>query len=402
MNEGALAGVRVLDLTQFLSGPRCTQLMAEAGAEVIKIEPPDGEAMRKLTVLSGAERILSNLNRNKKGLVLNLQSEKGRELLKELVKVSDVLVENFTPGLMDKMELGYEALHVVNPRLVYAVISGFGRSGPLSERTAFDIISQATGGIMNANGMDDRPPAVFFGDLVSGAYCTIGILEAILCRERTGMGQLVDISMQDVMYYQHFSAHSRRALAPVEEEVAGILGKPIDRLMTDHDQPLCFWNAYHARDGYVAIVALSDSQWNRLMEAVGRPDLVGDERFDNFVLRVHNSRDGVEVVDAWTREHTVAEVVKAMDAARVPCGAVLDAAALGRDEQLEAREMLCEVDHPRLGKIGVPGTPVKLSETPGRIKSACPELGEHTDEILSSILGLSVSEIEALRSEGAV
>ncbi|MFC1888293.1 CaiB/BaiF CoA transferase family protein [Thermodesulfobacteriota bacterium] len=402
MIQGALTGVRVLDLTQFLSGPRCTQLMAEAGAEVIKIEPPDGEAMRKLTVLSGAERILSNLNRNKKGLVLNLQSEKGRELLKGLVKASDVLVENFTPGLMDKMGLGYEALSAVNPRLVYAVISGFGRTGPLSERTAFDIISQATGGIMNANGMDDRPPAIFFGDLVSGAYCTIGILEAIICRERTGRGQLVDISMQDVMYYQHFSAHSKRALAPVEEEVASILGKPIDRLMTDRDQPLCFWNAYPARDGYVAIVALSDSQWNRLMEAVGRPDLVGDERFGNFVLRVHNTREGVEVVDAWTREHTVAEVVKAMEEARVPCGAVLDADALGQDEQLKARGMLCEVDQPRLGKIGVPGTPVKLSDTPGGVESACPELGEHTEEILSSILGLSAGEIETLRSEGTI
>ena len=400
--EKALSGIRVLDLTQFLSGPRCTQLLAEQGAEVIKIEGPAGETMRILMVLSGAERVLSTINRNKKGVVINLQGEEGRSVFKALVARSDVVVENFSPGYMEKLGLDYPRLQSINPGIIYASISGFGQTGPRSGRTAFDLIAQATGGIMHANHMEDRPPGVFFGDLVSGAYCALGILTALLHRERGGPGQLIDISMQDVMYFHNFQAHSRRSLAPVEEEVAGILGKPIDQLMTDRENPLPFWNAYQARDGYVALVALTDTQWNRLMEAIGRADLVGDERFSNFIQRIHNAQAGLEILTAWAAERTVAEIIEAMDKARIPCGPVQDTEALNSDDQLAARGMLAEAEHPRLGVIGVPGTAIKLTGSPGEAPVPCPDLGEHTDEVLRSVLDYSDQEIAQLRKAGAI
>jgi len=400
--EKALSGIRVLDLTQFLSGPRCTQLLAEQGAEVIKIEGPGGETMRILMVLSGAERVVSTINRDKKGIVINLQSEEGRSVFKALVAQSDVVVENFSPGYMEKLGLDYPRLQSINPGIIYASISGFGQTGPRSGRTAFDLIAQATGGIMSANHMEDRPPGVFFGDLVSGAYCALGILMALLHRERGGTGQRIDISMQDVMYFHNFQAHSRRALKPVEEAVAGILGKPIDQLMTDRDNPLPFWNAYQARDGYVALVALTDTQWNRLMEAIGRADLVGDERFSSFIDRIQNSGGGLEVLSAWASKHTVAEIIETMEKARIPCGPVQDSEALNADEQLASRGMLAEVSHPRLGVIGVPGVAIRLTGTPGETSDPCPDLGEHTDEVLRSVLDYSDQEIADLRSTGAI
>ena len=241
----ALEGVRVLDLSQFLSGPRAAQLLAEMGAEVIKVESPVGETMRMLAMLiPGAERVFAIINRNKKGLVINFRTEKGIELFKELVKKSDVLVENFAPGTMAKMGLSYDKLKDLNPRLIYAVITGFGLTGPWAGRTAFDIIAQATGGIMHANRQDDRPPSVFFGDMVSGAYCAVGILGALFWREKSGIGQLIDISMQDVMYAHNYQALSDRALEPVEASLTATLGRNIISLMTDYESPLAFWNSY--------------------------------------------------------------------------------------------------------------------------------------------------------------
>ena len=397
-----LEGIRVLDLSQFLSGPRCTQLLAQAGAEVIKIEPPSGETMRLLTMVTGTERMMSLINANKKCMVLDLKQEEARRVFRRLVKISDVVVENFAPGAMERMDLGYASLEKENPRLIYASISGFGKTGPFSERLAFDIIAQATGGIMTAYDRPDRPPSIFFADLVSGAYSSNGILLALLHRERTGRGQMVDVSMQDVMYFHHFPAQCSRALQDVQEEIQGIMGKPLDKLFSDPENPVPFWYSYKALDGYVVIVALTDSQWNRMLETIGRADLVGDERFTNIVTRVRNAREGLEVITPWMAEHTVEEIVESMHRAKVPCGPVLDKAEVNAHPQLDARGMLLERTHPRLGTIPIPGAPIRLTEGTAKVTDPCPDLGTHTEEILEQLLRMSGEEIARLRKQGAI
>jgi CoA:oxalate CoA-transferase len=398
----ALEGIRVLDLSQFLSGPRCTQILAMAGAEVIKIEPPTGEAMRMLTMATGTERMMGLVNPNKKCMVLDLRPEAGREVFKRLVAVSDVVVENFAPGTMERMSLDYNVLSKVNNRLVYAAISGYGRTGPYSDRLAFDIIAQATSGIMAAQERPERPPAIFFADLVSGAYCAAGILMALIARERTGRGQLVDISMQDVMYFHHFPAQCHRALESVQDEIRGIIGKPLDKLFSDPANPVPFWNSYRAKDGYVVIVALTDQQWRRFMEAIGRPELGTDERFSTIVARIANAREGVEIVSSWMSGRSVAEIVEIMYRAKVPCGPVLDKEDVNTHPQLEARGMLASADHPRLGRVAAVGSPVKLSETPLTVEAACPDLGADTESVLQSLLGMAQAEIESLKRQGVI
>jgi crotonobetainyl-CoA:carnitine CoA-transferase CaiB-like acyl-CoA transferase len=313
-----------------------------------------------------------------------------------------VVVENFAPGAMARIGLSYDCLQQINQRLIYAVISGFGKTGPLADRLAFDIIAQATGGIMAAYERPDRPPPIFFADLVSGAYCANGILLALLQRERTGAGQMVDVSMQDVMYFHHFPAQCHRALEEVQAEIQDIMGKPLDKMFSDPENPVPFWYSYKARDGYAVIVALTDGQWDRLLETVGRPDLVGDPRFSNIVARVKNAREGLAVISPWMAERTVAEIVETMHGGKVPCGPVLDKAEVNVHPQLQARRMLLELTHPRLGRIPVPGCPVKLTDSPGHVTEACPDLGAHAGEILKGLLSYSTEEVARLRSQGVI
>lgn len=396
-----LEGIRVIDVSQYISGPRCTQILADLGAEVIKVEPPQGEALRILMSFNPkTERGYSVLNRNKKGITLNFFSEKGAEILKKLVQKADVFVENYTPGVLDKFGIGYRALSQVNPSLIYGCISGFGQTGPYSFRQAFDIIGQATGGIMDAMRRPDRPPTVFFADLVSGAYLAIGILSALIARGKTGKGQMVDISMQDVMYFHNYRAQIRRAFGiELTQEVMSEFGLTPESLM-DENRRVAFWNVYRAKDGYVAIVALMDKQWRKLMEVIGKPEL--GERFAFLPERVKNSEFLIKEIQEWVGERTVKEVIEKLDSARVPCGEVHTAASLLEDPQLKARGMLTEVEHKRFGKIGIPGIPVVLTGTPGKIKSAAPELGEHNEEVYSGLLGLSPSELEEMRKEGII
>jgi len=400
----ALQGIRVLDLSQFLSGPRATQILADLGAEVIKIEQPGvGEGLRILTMLApGSDRILSILNRNKLAMTLNLRSPRGREILKELAGRSDVLVENFTPGTMAKYGLDYPSLKKINPRIIYGAITGFGQTGPRSACPAFDIIAQATGGIMAANRQPDRVPGTFMADLTSGAYLALGVILSLFHRERTGQGQLVDVSMQDVMYSQNFPAMSRRALLEVRNDILNQAGINPESLMTEIERPVPFWRPYKAKNGYVAIVALTDAQWRRMMNAIGRPDLAEDERLSNTLARFINSTLSIGVMEAWTSQRTVQEIVEILDRAQIPCGPVQDSEALLTDPQLQSRGMLAQVPHPSYQRVQVPGFPIQFSETPAVLETAAPELGRDTTKILREFLSKTPEEIEGLREEGVI
>jgi len=400
--EQILENIRVLDLSQFLSGPRASQLLAFFGAEVIKIEPPTGDSMRLLLQISGSERSMSCLHQNKKGIVIDLKKKEGADLFFQLVEQSDVIIENLKPGTLDAHGLSYENINKKNPRIIYAKISGFGNEGPLADRTAFDIISQATAGIMYASGTVDRPPGVFFGDLTSGAYCAFGIILALMARQKTGKGQFIDISMQDVMYFHNFWCFTEKANGPVKENIKELFGREMKKFLSDHEHPMPFWSTYKCSDGYVCVVALTDNQWNKLLEVIGQHELVSDPRFTHFVNRVKNADDARAVINRWMEQHTCDDVIEMLTTRRIPCGKVVDYDEVNNDRNLDTRGMFVKVNHKRFGNIDVPGNPVNLSDTPGFVASPSPDLGEHTGEVLERVLHISVDSIEKLRRDGVI
>jgi len=397
-----LEGILALDLSQFLSGPRCAQILALLGARVIKVETPIGDTMRLLMRLIGSERALSAMHQNKEAIVVDWRTPEGAQIIRELSNRADVFVENFAKGILQKLGLGYGDLSRENPRLIYVSITGFGHTGPLCERTAFDIIAQATAGIMWAQGHPDRPPGVFFGDLVSGAYAAIGTISALWQREKTGRGQHVDISMQDVMYFHNFWALADRANGPDNEQVANLLGRTLVSFLTDQEHPLPFWNSYRTMDGYIVIVALTDAQWNRFMEIIGRPELIDDERFNSLVTRIRNADEGVEIISAWVSQRTTAEVEKLLNEARIPCGKVKNFDELFADPQLHARGMLAKAAHPAYGNVDSCGFPIKMSESDLKVISGCPPLGQDTERVLKELLGYDDARIADLRKQGVI
>jgi crotonobetainyl-CoA:carnitine CoA-transferase CaiB-like acyl-CoA transferase len=397
-----LDGVTVLDLSQFLSGPRCAQILGLLGARVIKVETAMGDTMRLLMRMLGSERSLSVIHQNKEAIVVNWRTPEGAQIIRELSRQSDIFVENFAKGILEKSGLGYSDLRRKNSKLIYVSITGFGHTGPLCERTAFDIIAQATGGIMWAQGNPDRPPGVFFADLISGAYAAIGAISALWQRAKTGKGQHIDISMQDVMYFHNFWALADRANGPEKEEVERRLGRTLVSFLTDPQHPLPFWNSYRARDGYIAIVALTDQQWNRFMEVIGRPELIHDDRFVDIVARVRNADEGVKIVSEWVSQRTTDEVERLLTEARIPCGKVKDFDGLFVDPQLRQRDMFQEVTSPVYGVVDSCGFPIKMSESELKVFSGCPELGQDTDRVLRELLGYSDKKIKELRRQRVI
>ncbi|MDM8000224.1 MAG: CaiB/BaiF CoA-transferase family protein [Dehalococcoidia bacterium] len=344
----------------------------------------------------------STIHQNKEAIVVDWRTKEGAHIVKELSRRSDVLVENFAKGILEKSGLGHHDLCRENPGLVYVSITGFGHTGPLCERTAFDIIAQATGGIMWAQGSPGHPPGVFFADLVSGAYAAIGAISALWQRAATGMGQHVDISMQDVMYFHNFWAFADRANGPERDEVTSRLGRTLESFLTDQEHPLPFWNSYRARDGYIVIVALTDEQWNRFMTVIGKPELIRDARFNNLVARVRNADEGVAIISAWISERTTDEVERLLIEMRIPCGKVKDFGELFTDPQLRERGMFQTAPHPKLGPIESCGFPVKMSGADLGVVSACPDLGQDTATVLKELLGYDDGKIAELRERKAI
>jgi crotonobetainyl-CoA:carnitine CoA-transferase CaiB-like acyl-CoA transferase len=400
---GALEGVRVIDFTQMLAGPYCTQLLADQGAEVIKVEPIGGEESRTAgpyrpeDTLRAFGGYFASVNRNKRSIMLNLKDPSAREVALQLVDSADVVVENYRAGVMERLGLPYETLRERNPRLVYAAIRGFGdpRTGksPYNDWPAFDVVAQAIGGLMQINGPDrDTPlkvgPGV--GDLYPATLCAFGIASALLRAERTGRGQFLDVSMADAVLAlceRTVFQHSFQDVVPHPEGNRHPLLSPFGLL--------------RAKDGFITLAAHFDSWWGALCGLIGRPDLVTDPRTATAPARVAHRDLVYGELERFTSTHTKQELAQ-LFGGKIPFGPVNNVREIVADPHFIARDMLVSVEHPGLEKsVTIAGIPLKMTETPGRIDRRAPLAGEHTEEILRE-LGLPAERIAQLQQEHAV
>ncbi len=391
-----LDGIRVLDLSRVMSGPFCTAMLADLGAEVIKVEMPEvGDDGRHFgPYRDGESAYFMLLNRGKKSMTLNLKSDRGRGILEALVRSSDVLIENFRPGVADRLGIGYEALEPLNPGLIYASISGFGQNGPLADRPAYDLVVQAMSGLMDVTGPRDGPPTAIgesMADVCAGMFAAWGISTALFARERTGKGRHLDIAMLDSMFsimLTELSLQLYSDRAPVRVGSRHPVTYPVD--------------AFEAKDGHVVMVVSSDRAFGAFCKAIGRPALSGDERFRTNADRDANEGALKAIIEAWTSERTAVEIVEAMDAAGIPAAPVLSVADVADSAHIASREMISTVGHPTLGDIPLVHQPVRFSGAEREFQRPPPGLGEHTRELLASLLGLGDAEIEALADDNVI
>ena len=396
-NKLPLEGVVVIDLGQVYQGPYAGFLMAQAGATVIKVEPPNGEPVRHRARISKGNAVpFAMLNANKRNISLNLKSPEGVKVLKELAAKADVLIENYAPGVLDRLGVGYSVLSAINPRLVYGSATGYGLSGPNRDNLAMDLTVQAVSGIMSVTGFADGPPVKAgpaITDFISGVHLYAGILTALYDREKSGRGRLVEIAMVETVYPAMASnladVFNRKAAAPrTGNRHGGLAEAP--------------YNVYPASDGYVAIISVNESHWIGLTRAMGRKELAEDPRLKTVLDRLKHIDLTDQIVSEWSSQLTRNEIAEICRAHRVPCAAVRDLLEVTEDHHLHARGMLREIEHPEYGDILVHRSPLVLHDAavPEYIPSA--RLGQHNGEILSEYLGLSTGEIDALRKSGAI
>lgn len=395
MDKKALEGIEVLDLGQIYNGPYCSMLLSYLGADVTKIEPPDGEPLRG-RVEEGEPPELVMLNSNKQGITLNLKSERGKELFKDLVRDADVLVENYSVGTMEDLGLGYETLEEINPELIYAHGSGFGEDGPYQEYPAMDLTIQAIGGVMDVTGFPDGPPVkagIAVGDFMGGIHLFAGIVTALYHRELTGEGQHVEASMHDAIFPTLMSPlaaqfSDRDAPSRTGNRHSGLAHSP--------------YNVYEATDGYVAIFGVNNEHWYSLLDVIGRPELKGDDRFETNYKRAENAETVDDMVEAWTQDHERDEIVSTLMDAGVPCGPVNEIEEVVDDPHLKERDMINEIEHPSYGDISVPGLPIRLEDSSLPDIEPSPEKGEDNDHVFRDRLGLSDNQIELLRMNDVI
>lgn len=394
---GPLDGFTVLDFTRVLSGPYCTMQLADMGARVIKVEQPGkGDDTRAWgpPFVEGESAYFLSINRNKESLTLDLKAADAKRVLDELLAKADVLVENFRPGTMTRLGLGYEQLRERFPRLVYCSISGFGQTGPRRKEPGYDAVVQAEGGLMSITGAPDGPPfrlGVAISDIVSGMFGAQGVAFALLARERTGRGQLVDIGMLD----------ATAALLTYQAGIYFATGAAPGRMGNRHPT-IVPYETFEAADGDFVVAVGNDEQWKRFCAVLEREPLAMDERFATNRVRVANYGVLRPLLAEALGSRTRTAWVESLRAAGVPCGAVRDVAEVLQDPQLEARDMIQQVEHAVAGALRVTGIPVKLSDTPGAVRSAPPSLGQHTATILKHDVGLDDADIDALRAAGVV
>ncbi|MDX5445743.1 MAG: CoA transferase [Zoogloeaceae bacterium] len=394
--SGPLAGMKVLELAQIMAGPTCGTLLADMGADVIKVEKiPGGDDSRRYAEpqVNGESAAFMMLNRNKRSVALNLKTEGGREVLRRLVKDADVLFENYRKGTMEKLGVGYEDLRSINPALVWCSISGYGQTGPYAERGGFDLIAQGVSGIMSITGEPGGPPVKSgppVTDINAGLLATIGIVSAYVHRLKTGEGQFVDTSLMEAGIQQTFwqsAIYFATGIAPGPTGSAHVLAAP--------------YQAFPTADGWINIGGANQANWERIATMVGAPELITDPRFRTNSDRMANREALARLLGDHLKERTTAEWLADLDAAGIPAGPINDIAAMAADPQTLAREMVVELDHPNAGRTRALGLPIKFSETPGRIVTPAPMLGQHTREVLRGV-GYSDAEVDALAAEGAI
>jgi len=392
-----LSDVTVLDFGQIFQGPYASFLMAKAGAFVIKIEPPRGEpGRRRADPGKSATLPFAMLNQNKHAITLNLKDERGRELLEQMAGRADVLLENFSPGTMDDLGVGWSRLHAVNPRLIYATGTGFGISGPDRDNLAMDMTIQAASGIMSVTGFPDGPPVKAgptLVDFMGGIHLYAGIVTALYDRDRSGIGRLVEVAMQEAVYptlAASFDYYYRTGEIPPRtgNRQSGLNSAP--------------YNVFPAADGHVAIHIVTETHFQNLLKAMGREDLTDDPRFATNAARVANMDETDALVREWTRTLPKMEVFARTKAYRIPCAPVRNAPEVMNDPHMHMRGMLERVDHPELGEIVVPSTPLRLHGTDKVDTRPSPTISQHNREIYGGWLGLSEGEIAELREAGII
>lgn len=402
--QKALQGIKILDLTQIYAGPYCSMLFADMGAEVIKIEPPWGEIIRDNPPLvkqgEGGPHDRSRsgyfltLNRNKYGITLNLKHPRGVEIFKKLVKVGDVVLENYAPGVMKRLGIDYPVLCEINPRIIMCSISGFGQWGPYSERMSFDIIAQAMSGLMSVTGHPDAPPTkvgTSLGDVAASLHAAFAIMAALWFREKTGEGQYIDVSMQECMVAILEGAIPRWTIG---KELLTPIGS-----MNPHECPMA---AFRCKDGYIIIATVGDEHWQRFCRAINRPDWATDPQYKTKRQRWEKKYLLQEEIEKITTQYTVKEVGEMLDRERVANSPILNIQQVVDDPHLKARAYFVEVEHPIIGRAKIPGVPFKLSKTPGMVSRPSPLVGEHNELILKKYLGMSPEDVQRLKEAGVL
>ena len=395
--SGALDGITVLDLTWVLSGPYASMILADLGADVIKVErPPYGDVARTTGPFQNHESIyFQSINRGKRSISIDLRQERGQTLFLDLATEADIVMENFKPGVMDRLGVGWEALSARNPRLIYAATSGFGQTGPLRNRAALDIVVQGMGGVMSITGYPDGPPArvgTSVGDITAGLYTTVGVLAALHERERSGLGQMVDVSMLDCQ------------ISILENAVARYFatGKEPQRLGTRHPSATPF-QAFPTQDGWM-VMALAwgiDNQWALYCSAIERVDLIDDPRFDTSFKRTENHAELEPILFAAMREKTTDEWLAILEPYGMPIGPLNSVGEAVSQEQIQYRGMIVEVDHPAAGPIKMADSPLKhMSRTPAAAGEAGPSFGQDTATVLEELLGYDAARVAELVDSG--
>ena len=393
-SPAALEGIRVLDVTQVMAGPFCAMMLADLGAIVIKVEPPAGDSTRQMPGASGTDSPSFNaVNRGKRSIVLNLKTAEGRDVFARLARSSDIVVENYRPGVMTALGLDYTALAALNPRLIYASISGYGQTGPQRGKGGFDLIAQGVAGIMSITGEPGGPPVkagVPVTDLGAGLFALVGILAALEHRHRTGAGQQVDTSLVDA-----------GVALSVWEATEFFSGSGVPTALGSAHRMNAPYQAVRCADGYITLGAANERLFRRLCEVLGHREWSDDPAFTDNASRVRHREALAGRIEAITGTLPCAHWLSLLEANDIPCGPINTYAQVFADPQVLAREMVVETEHPTLGHLRTLGSPIKLSATPPNVSRRAPQLGEHTDDVLTEA-GYSGAEIAALRATGAI
>ena len=399
--DKALEGIRVVDLSHVLAAPTTTMILADLGAEVIHVEPPHGDDAREFGPFvkvpdKNHSGYFISLNRNKKSIVLNLKHAKGKQILRSLIEISDVLVENFRPPTMKKLGFGWDEVRKINPRLIYAAISGFGHDVPpeYASRPAYDMVAQAYSGLMSITGPLDGPPCRVgssVGDIFAGHQAAIGILTALIHRGKTGRGQFYDGSMVDGLFSVLENAVARYM---IEGEIPGPLGSVHPSITP--------FQAFKTKDAWIILAAGNDNLFAKLCTCIDREDLIQDPQFNTNKVRTQNRDRLTKIIEEQTVLKTTTQWISIFSSASLPYSPVNNIQQICEDPVIGHRNMIVEVDQPGAGKVKITGSPIHLSETPGKVYSHAPLLGEHTEEILAEILNHSKKEIAQLRAERVI